>query len=76
VLTADVAGALGNSIGLATTMANASFTAGAVNLSGGIDGTIANGMKFMIDETYLYVCLNGNTKSETNWRRVALGVAY
>jgi hypothetical protein len=76
VLTADVAGVLGNGIGLSTTMANASFTAGAVNLSGGIDGTIANGMKFMIDETYLYVCLNGNTKSETNWRRVALGVAY
>lgn len=74
LLTADVAGAVGNAIAVSDTMANAAF--GASALSGGVDGTVASGMKIMIDTTYMYVCLNGNTTAEKNWRRVSLGSAY
>ncbi len=42
-------------------MANAAFDDDATALSGGVDGTIASGMKIMVDETYMYVCLDGNT---------------
>lgn len=76
VLTADTAGVVGNAITVSGTMANASFPAGVTKLSGGVDGTVAVGTKFMVDETYLYTCLNGNTKSGKNWRRVSLGSAY
>lgn len=77
ILTADVAGVSGNNIALdASKMANASFPAGITKLSGGIDGTVADGMKIMIDATYLYICFNGNAKSESNWRRIALGLVY
>lgn len=76
VLTADTAGTVGNSIALSETMANAAFTDAATALSGGIDGTVASGMKIMVDATYMYVCLDGNTTAGKNWRRVALGAAY
>jgi hypothetical protein len=76
VLTADVAGIVGNAIVIGETMANATFTAGATHLSGGIDGTVAEGTKFMMDESYLYICLNGNTTAGTNWRRILIGNAY
>ena len=76
VLTADTAGVIGNAISISDTMANASFPVDVTKLSGGVDGTVAVGTKFMVDETYLYACLNGNTKAGKNWRRVALGSAY
>lgn len=76
VLTADVAGTIGNNITIGETMANGSFTGGATKLSGGVNGTVATGMKIMVDATYMYVCLAGNTTAGKNWRRVALGNAY
>lgn len=76
VFTADIAGVIGNAISIGTTMANGVMTAEATELSGGIDGTVAEGTKFMVDETYVYVCLSGNTTAGTNWRRVDLGSVY
>ena len=76
VLTSDLGGVAANEITLATTMANATFGAGATELSGGVDATVAVGRTSMIDDTYLYIAQDGNTVSEKNWRRIALGVAY
>jgi len=76
VLTADVAGESANDILLAETLANGAFEGAAINLAGGIDGTVAVGTKFLMDATYLYVCLAGNTVSQKNWRRIQLGSAY
>lgn len=79
VLTCDVAGVIGNTINVSETMANATFNkgAGAVTvLSGGIDGTVASGMKFMADDDYMYFCPLGNTTADKNWRRVSIGSAY
>ena len=76
LMTADVAGTVGNNISVADTMANAAFAASATKLAGGVNGTVATGTKFMVDATYLYVCLAGNTTAQANWRRVSLGSAY
>ncbi len=76
VLTADIAGVAGNAITIATDMINASFGQGVTTLSGGTNGTVAIGKKFMVDATYLYICLNGNAATGTNWRRVSLGAAF
>jgi len=76
VLTADVAGIIGNDIQLDVDMANATFSEGSSEMSGGIDGTVAVGTKFLMDSSYLYVCLAGNTTADDNWRRVAIGTAY
>jgi len=74
VLTADVAGTLANAIATTETMANGAF--GAAHLTGGVNGTVATDSKFMMDATYLYVCLESNTIADKNWRRIALGAAY
>lgn len=74
LMTADIAGVVGHDINVSDTMANAAF--GAAALSGGVDGTVASGMKFMFDATYMYVCLSGNTTAQANWRRVSLGSVY
>jgi len=79
VITAKTSGADGNKIGLAKIMANADFeddTESIELLTGGINGTIASGMKFMADSTYMYFCPMGNKISDKNWRRVSLGSVY
>jgi hypothetical protein len=76
VITADTAGIVGNGIIIGESMTNATFTEGATKLSGGIDGTVAVGTKFMTDELYLYVCLSGNTTAQANWRRISVGNVY
>lgn len=75
-LTADTAGAAGNNITLAKTMTNGVFAGGATKLSGGVDGTVAEEAKLMIDDTYLYVCMGTNTVAGQNWRRIAIGAVY
>jgi hypothetical protein len=75
LLKSDVAGIIGNDISVESTMENGALD-GATELSGGVDGTIAVGTKFMVDATYLYVALAGNTTAGANWRRVSLGSAY
>jgi len=76
VLTADVGGVTGNAILVSDTMANGAMTAAATKLSGGVDGTVAVGTKFMVDASYLYVAPTGNTAAQANWRRISLGSAY
>lgn len=76
VLTADAAGAAGNAIPVATTIGNASFVDAVVRLTGGLDGTVSDGVKVMADETYLYVSIAENTAAGQNWRRIAVGNVY
>lgn len=76
VLTADTAGIGGNRVLIAKSMANATFAAGATNLSGGVDGTVAPVDMFMHDATYLYVLVADNTKTDKNWRRISIGSAF
>ena len=71
-LTADVAGVIGNSISVSETMANGAFAGGATKLSGGADGTVSTGVKFMIDESNLYVSVGPNAASDSNWRAIEL----
>lgn len=73
VITADTAGVSGNAIAIGETLANGAFTGGAVALSGGVDGTPVDGPGFMMDESYLYVCVADNTVAGKNWRRVSIG---
>lgn len=75
-LTSAVAGVIGNAIAISDTMANGAMTAAATTLKAGIDGTVAVGTKFMVDASYLYTALNGNTTADANWRRISLGSAY
>ena len=75
VFTADVAGVSGNYISVESTMENGALD-GATELSGGIDGTVAAGTKFMVDASYLYVAPIGNTTAGANWRRISLGAVY
>lgn len=75
-LTADVAGVVGNAIILAETLTNGSFTADAVLMSGGIDGTVGFIGQRMVDASYEYRCTAANTTADKNWRRISLGSAY
>jgi len=75
-LTADVAGVIGNAIIIGETMTNGAFTAGALLLTGGIDGTVGVAGQGMADATYLYKLVADNTTSGKNWRRISLGTAY
>lgn len=75
-LTADVAGEAGNDITVSTTMANGSFGEDVETLAGGSDGTVSDGIKMVVDDTYLYVSLGVNTVAGKNWRRISLGSAY
>ena len=76
VLTADIAGVIGNGINIATTMTNGAFAEDATTLNGGVDGTIGLVDETMIDESYLYRCIANNTTAGKNWRRISLGDAY
>lgn len=75
-LTADVAGIVGNSIILAETLTNGAFAAGAILMSGGVDGTIGFVGQRMVDSSYEYRSTAANTTADKNWRRMSLGSAY
>lgn len=75
VITAKIKGTAANTIATTTTCVNASF--GNATLSGGVDGTIADGVGFHYrDDNYLYWTVDGNGISDTNWRRISLGTSY
>jgi len=76
VLTADVAGTVGNAIVIGETMTNGAFASGATLLSGGVNGTVGSLGETMVDSSYLYVCVADNTTSGKNWRRISVGSAY
>lgn len=71
-LTATTAGVIGNNIPISETLANATIANSATKFAGGVDGTVAAGMAIMADDSYLYICPNGNTKAQANWKRIAL----
>lgn len=75
-LSAEVAGAAGNDIEVSHTMENASFDEDEETLSLGVDGTVTDGVKIMVDNSYLYVCLAANPVTGKNWRRISLGGVY
>jgi hypothetical protein len=74
--TADTAGAAGNDIEVAETLANGAFDGDATELAGGVDATVGTVETCYIDDTYLYVCVANNTVADSNWRRIAVGSAY
>lgn len=76
IVTAKVAGVIGNDIPITETLSNGSFIEGSTLLSGGINGTVGVSGEIYKDSTYLYVCTNTNTIADKNWRRVSLGSAY
>lgn len=76
VLTAEVAGEAGDEIAVAASMATGAFANAAEAFAGGVDGTVAEGPKLMIDETYLYACFDENTPVDANWRRIELGNVF
>jgi hypothetical protein len=71
-LSADVAGVLGNAIVLAETGANLAFTAGAVLMTGGVDGSVGEAFAMLVDGSYIYVALAENTIVDANWVRAAI----
>ncbi len=70
--TADISGVVGNAIVLAEDMANGAFTAGAVLMTGGIDGTVGEIGVLLMDASYIYVALAENTIADANWVRAAI----
>ena len=72
VLTAKVAGALGNEIAISETLQNGEFAGAAETLDGGVDGTESDSIRILVDDTNMYVCLAPNTISGKNWRKLTL----
>jgi len=75
-VTAKTKGVAGNSITLDEDMANGAWTGAAVNLSGGVDGTVGEQWQVVVDASYLYIAIAANTIADDNWRRISLGSAY
>ena len=71
VLTAETAGVAGNEIAVSTVMANAEFAEEAVSLTGGVDGTVSDGVKIMANNTALYICVAANAVSGKNWHQIS-----
>lgn len=76
VLTADVAGTVGNLIVISETMGTGAFASSATKLSGGVDSTEGPNETMYIDDSYLYVSIKKSTKSTKNWRRITVGSAF
>ena len=70
LLMAKEAGADGNNIFIGDSMANGDFN-GAYKLSGGVNGTVSDGVKIMIDDTHFHICIAANPVTGTNWRSIA-----
>ena len=70
---ANVAGLSGNNIAVSTTIQNGAFGNPEPHLMGGADGTVCDGIKFMIDDENLYVSIRPNTTADSNWRVIGLG---
>ncbi len=64
-------GAAGNDIPISTDMANATFGVDVTTMLGGVNGTPASGINFMIDDTNIYVSLGDNKVTGANWRKIA-----
>lgn len=77
VLTSETAGEAANSIRVSEGFLNATLSGGNNSyLTGGVDGTPGRAGQLAVDEDYLYVCLDNNTISDANWRRISVGNVY
>lgn len=76
VLSADVAGELGNEIAVETDASAGAFEESGTALAGGSDGTVSDGYTVMVDDSYVYVTTAANTNTGRNWRRISLGAAF
>lgn len=79
VLTSKIGGAGGNAVDTTETFTAVTNVFDAATLGttqAGVSGTVAEKGEAMIDDTYLYFCLDDNTLNGANWRRIALGSAY
>jgi phage tail sheath gpL-like len=74
--TAKTKGTAGNAIDIAENDTNTSWASAAVKLSGGVNGTVGVDKDILIDTSYLYIAVDDNTITDTNWRRISLGSAY
>ena len=67
-----------SNVAVATGTASVALTEVAkTKLSGGVDGTFAPSAGFyFVDQNFVYVAIKANEKSDSNWRRIAVGSAY
>jgi len=70
--TSLIKGVSGNSIGIAETLADGSWTNGDLFLAGGVNGTVAGTGQLYYDSTNLYIAMTANTISGANWRKLVL----
>lgn len=61
-----------NAIVVETTGANLVFTGGADSLEGGLDGTVSEATKVMVDDDYVYISVGANSQTDANWRKIEL----
>lgn len=76
VLTADIGGAITDTIAIAEDMENGTFGEGVAFLSGGEDGTVGVKGAALMDASFLYICKADNDVTGKNWRRISLGEVY
>lgn len=76
LITANTKGVSGNLIAVSTTEENFSFGEDVETLEGGVDGTLGSKGDMYKDDNYIYIAIDDNTITDTNWRRIALGTAY
>ncbi|WP_051328404.1 hypothetical protein [Desulfatirhabdium butyrativorans] len=74
LVVAKTKGVAGNLI--ATTKVCDHLSWGDATLAGGVNGTIGAANETCADASYLYHCIETNTISDANWRRISLGSAY
>ncbi len=74
--TAKTAGVAGNSIAIATDIANASWADAATFLGGGVNSTTGEDREMCADASYYYISFGASTVSTQNWRRFAKGNTY
>jgi len=74
IISALVAGVIGDTIAIACTWANTAWDA--VDFMGtetaGVDGTVGSKGQIEWDASYMYVCILANTTADANWERAGI----
>ena len=71
-VTAKGKGVIGNRIAISEDSSHLSWASGAVFLSGGINGTVGSQWEVVLDATNLYIAVDDNTITDTNWKKLVL----
>jgi len=74
--TNKVKGVIGNSTVIGKSGTNLAWAGSAELLSGGVNGTVGVANETCADASYIYHCIEQNSITGTNWRRISLGSAY